>query len=110
MLVLYQTSRPRNRKKEEILRLKPKCLLKCTETGIKVVAINNSFRYETTISFDEISFEKTQLPLYLCSKSSVQRNPVNVFPWFSMMEEVHDLLIYGLCCNEDSLLNSYSYY
>ena len=61
-------------------------------------------------NFDEISFEKnSQLPLYFCSKSTVQRNPVNLLPWFSRMEEVHDLLIYGLFCNEDSLLNSYSY-
>ena len=49
--------------------------------------------------------KKTLSFLFICVQ-----NPVNVFPWFSMMEEVHDLLIYGLCCNEDSLLSSYSYY
>ena len=45
----------------------------------------------------------SQLPLYYGSKSTVQQNLVNVFPWFSRMEEVHDLLICELSCRKDSL-------
>ena len=79
---------------------------KCTETGIKVITIKNFFSiWNNHIILMKHLLKKTLSFLFICVQ-----NPVNVFPWFSMMEEVHDLLIYGLCCNEDSLLSSYSYY
>jgi len=61
------------------------------ETDIKVVAIMNFFSIKQIYSFDEKSIVKrSQLPLYLFSKSTVQRNPVNLLAWFSRMDELHD--------------------
>jgi len=67
MFVLHQKPRSRNRKEN---RDEKQSAYKCSKTGI--ISTSSLFVF----------------------KSTVQRNPINLLPWFSRMEEVHDLVIY----------------
>ena len=70
----FKKTRPRNRKEQDNINYRE--LTNVLKLVLKVVAIKNFF----SIYDKHIILMKYYLPLNLDSKSTVQRNPVNVLP------------------------------